>query len=112
MPGLCGQRRISPGLAGQFVGSGRLAGSSLRSMSHLRRPVINSRAWQRTTAGGLDPLPAAPAAAPAGGPPRARVQPPLQEVLQGLDARELEGQTVFDQLFGPKPEGDPRLLPR
>jgi len=30
-----------------------------------------------------------------------RVQPPLTEVLQGLDARELEGETVFDQLFGP-----------
>jgi len=25
----------------------------------------------------------------------------LREVLKGLDARELEGQTVFDQLFGP-----------
>lgn len=32
--------------------------------------------------------------------PAPRVQPPLKEVLQGLDARELEGQTVFDQLFG------------
>jgi len=31
-----------------------------------------------------------------------RVQPPLREVLQGLDARELEGETVFDQLFGPE----------
>ena len=30
----------------------------------------------------------------------ARRQPPLTEVLQGLEARELEGQTVFDQLFG------------
>jgi len=29
-----------------------------------------------------------------------RVQPPLREVLKGLDARELEGETVFDQLFG------------
>lgn len=36
--------------------------------------------------------------------PGARVQPPLREVLQGLDARELEGPTVFDQLFGPLPE--------
>lgn len=32
--------------------------------------------------------------------PMPRQQPPLKEVLQGLDARELEGQTVFDQLFG------------
>lgn len=38
-----------------------------------------------------------------------RSQPPLQEVLKGLDARELEGQSVFDQLFGPLPDGDPRL---
>lgn len=32
--------------------------------------------------------------------PLSPVQPPLREVLQGLDARELEGETVFDQLFG------------
>ena len=32
-----------------------------------------------------------------------RCQPPLTEVLQGLDARELEGQTVFDQHFGNVP---------
>jgi hypothetical protein len=32
-----------------------------------------------------------------------RPQPPLQEVINGLDARELEGETVFDQLFGPTP---------
>jgi hypothetical protein len=31
-----------------------------------------------------------------------RQQPPLKEVMQGLDARELEGETVFDQLFGPQ----------
>ena len=30
-----------------------------------------------------------------------RPQPPLKEVLKGLDTRELEGPTVFDQLFGP-----------
>ena len=48
----------------------------------------------------------APASATRSGP---RVQPPLQEVLRGLDARELEGETVFDQLFGPQPVGDPRL---
>jgi hypothetical protein len=74
-----------------------------------RPPFPDSRAWQRTTPGALPP--AAPAPAPAiaarAGP---RVQPPLQEVLRGLDARELEGETVFDQLFGPQPEGDPRLL--
>jgi len=44
-----------------------------------------------------------PSAAPS--PPR--TQPPLREVLKGLDTRELEGETVFDQLFGhlgtPKP---------
>jgi len=51
--------------------------------------------------------PAGPAAIPG-----SRPQPPLQEVLKGLDSRELEGQTVFDQLFGPLPEGDPRLPSR
>ena len=43
-----------------------------------------------------------PAGLPAS-PPPARRQPPLTEVLQGLEARELEGQTVFDQLFGNTP---------
>ncbi len=44
---------------------------------------------------------------PAGPPPKPaadtapRPQPPLKEVLKGLDTRELEGPTVFDQLFGP-----------
>ena len=76
--------------------------------STTRPPFPDSRAWQRTTPGGL------PSAAPAPGRASAardgpRVQPPLQEVLRGLDARELEGETVFDQLFGPQPEGDPRL---
>ncbi len=33
--------------------------------------------------------------------PQTRRQPPLREVLKGLHVRELEGQTVFDQLFGP-----------
>lgn len=42
----------------------------------------------------------APGAAPAPA-PRARVQPPLREAFKGLDMRELEGETVFDQLFGP-----------
>jgi hypothetical protein len=37
-------------------------------------------------------------------PATTRLQPPLREVLKGLDARELEGQTVFDQLFGPQPD--------
>ena len=48
--------------------------------------------WQSTEAGAL--LPELPN----------RRQPPLREVLKGLDARELEGQTVFDQLFGPAAE--------
>ena len=33
--------------------------------------------------------------------PQPRRQPPLREVLKGLHVRELEGETVFDQLFGP-----------
>ena len=45
--------------------------------------------WQDTLPGGL--------AAP---PVKVRPQPPLTEVLHGLDARELEGATVFDQFFG------------
>ncbi len=69
-------------------------------------PFPDSRAWQRTTPGALPPAAPAPAIATEAGP---REQPPLQEVLRGLDARELEGETVFDQLFGPQPEGDPRL---
>lgn len=44
-----------------------------------------------------------PGALPAVAVAAARPQPPLTEVLQGLDARELEGQTVFDQLFGHPP---------
>ncbi len=78
-------------------------------MSHPRRPFPDSRAWQHTTPGALRPE--APAAGKATQ-PATRVQPPLQEVLQGLETRELEGETVFDQLFGPKPEGDPRLTRR
>jgi len=64
-------------------------------MIHRRRPTAPTpspaagREWQPTEAGGL--LPESPS----------RRQPPLREVLKGLDARELEGQTVFDQLFGP-----------
>jgi hypothetical protein len=61
-------------------------------MSKLRPFRQTDRAWQDTTPGDL-----APEAAPTGS---RRVQPPLREVLRGLDARELEGETVFDQLFG------------
>jgi hypothetical protein len=78
-------------------------------MSHTDRPFSDSRSAPRAT-----PVARRPDA-PAGGldkPPGTRVQPPLQEVLKGLDARELEGETVFDQLFGPWPEGDPRMSPR
>jgi hypothetical protein len=57
-------------------------------MSNTRTPADPSRAWQRTRPGDLPPV-----AAP-------RTQPPLKEVLKGLDSRELEGETVFDQLFG------------
>ena len=35
----------------------------------------------------------------------ARPQPPLREVLKGLDVRELEGDTVFDQFFALLPRG-------
>ena len=49
--------------------------------------------WQETQPGEL----------PASAPVAARRHPPLTELLQGLDARELEGQTVFDQLFGQPP---------
>ncbi len=61
-------------------------------MSASRTPSPTGPGWQRTQAGGL-PLPSVAPAPP-------RVQPPLREVLKGLDARELEGETVFDQLFG------------
>ena len=50
-------------------------------------PAID-RAWQPTQPGGLPE-------------PTAREQPPLRELLQGLDVRELEGETLFDQHFGP-----------
>lgn len=78
-------------------------------MRYTRRPFTDHNAWQHTVPGelpldGLEPGPVVR--------PLSRVQPPLQEVLQGLDARELEGETVFDQLFGPRAEGDPRLAPR
>lgn len=58
------------------------------------RPLADDD-WPDTLPGAL-PTPPLVAAA-------ARRQPPLTEVLQGLDARELEGQTVFDQLFGHPP---------
>ena len=48
-------------------------------------------AWQDTLPGRLDDHPR----------PKRR-HPPLTEVLEGMDVRELEGQTVFDQLFGPR----------
>lgn len=61
-------------------------------MNHPPSHADPGRAGPRTRAGEL-PL---PTAAP-------RAQPPLREVLHGLDVRELEGETVFDQLFGPPP---------
>jgi hypothetical protein len=61
-------------------------------MSNTRPPPDPGNPWQRTRPGTL-PLPA-----PLHAPPR--VQPPLREMLKGLDVRELEGETVFDQLFG------------
>ncbi len=78
-------------------------------MRYSRHPFTDTNAWQHTIPSelpldGLEPGPVLQ--------PRSRVQPPLREVSQGLDARELEGETVFDQLFGPQPDGDPRLAPR
>jgi hypothetical protein len=61
-------------------------------------------AWQATAPSDLTPLPGQPGAG-AG----RRPQPPLRETLKGLHTRELEGPTVFDQLFGPPTQGDPRL---
>jgi hypothetical protein len=55
-------------------------------------PADPGRTGQRTRAGDL-PQPGAPR-------PHPHPQPPLREVLKGLDVRELEGETVFDQLFG------------
>ena len=54
----------------------------------------------------LEPAPppaAGPAAAPPlpGTPPKA--EPPFTRVTRGLEMRELEGQTVFDQFFGADP---------
>ncbi len=78
-------------------------------MRYIRRPVTDTNAWQHTIPGELllDESEPGPVLRPL-----SRVQPPLREVLQGLDARELEGETVFDQLFGHKSDGDPRLAPR
>lgn len=73
----------------------------------LRRPFAKPPAdpraeappeWQNTCPAPLD---LAPAELPPPARPTPRQQPPFKEVLQGLDSRELEGQTVFDQLFGP-----------
>lgn len=96
--------RNSGHLAGLFRRSAGAGGGSLPAMRTTRPPLHDSRAWQDTTPGEL-----APAAGTDAIRRSTRVQPPLQEVLQGLDARELEGETVFDQLFGPRPGGDPRL---
>lgn len=74
-------------------------------MNKLRPARLPERAWQATTPGDLAPLPAQPAN-------ERRPQPPLREVFKGLDARELEGPTVFDQLFGALPLADGRPLRR
>ena len=65
-------------------------------MIHRRRPPSAAPApdhtWQLTQPGGLPE-------------PSAREQAPLKEVLKGLELRELEGETLFDQLFGPDSGG-------
>jgi hypothetical protein len=61
-------------------------------MSQPPSPAHSGPAWQQPRASDPPPAPQRP-------------QPPLREVLKGLDARELEGETVFDQLFGLPPHG-------
>lgn len=64
-------------------------------MSEQRPPHRDGRDWEPTSPLPMTILPEPPAAP--------RPQPPLTEVIQGLDSRELEGETVFDQLFGNQP---------
>ena len=60
-----------------------------------RPPAIDpDLVWENTRPGDL--LPPSPATRP---------QPALRVVMQGLEMRELEGQTVFDQLFELPPRG-------
>ena len=75
-------------------------------MSRARPPSADPQ-WQDTT-----PLPlrrprAAPATNPAvaGQPAGAKPQtdPPFEQIAQGLEMREIDSQTVFDQLFGNTP---------
>ncbi len=59
------------------------------------KPRLASRErsnWQSTR-----PLPLATP------PETSQNQPPLTEVLHGLDSRELDGDTLFDRLFGDPP---------
>lgn len=67
-------------------------------MSEPRPP---NRDWEPTSPLPMTIVPDTPVAP--------RPQPPLTEVIQGLESRELEGETVFDQLFGDKPAAqDPK----
>lgn len=59
--------------------------------AHAPAPADTGPSWQRSRPGDL-PAPATP-----------RPQPPLREVIEGLDVRELDGETVFDQFFGLPP---------
>jgi hypothetical protein len=52
-----------------------------------------SPSWPRSRSGDLPP------------PATSRLQPPLREVIQGLDVRELDDETVFDQFFDLPPHG-------
>lgn len=64
-------------------------------MNHAPAPASaeTDRSWQRSRSADLPP-PATP-----------RPQPPLREVIEGLDVRELDGETVFDQFFNLPPHG-------
>ncbi len=80
----------------------------LPDMSDAGHNPSDSRSQARQASAAPSPAGPSPAAPDAAATPAPRVQPPLQEVLKGLDTRELEGETVFDQLFGPLPSGAQR----
>ena len=77
----------------------RLDGTMLRD----RPPNVSAThpRWEETT-----PMPRLDVPVAANGNPddrAARGEPPFRRVGQGLEVRELDSQTVFDQLFGAAP---------